>query len=344
MTTPAQGTSSPPAPATATPRATGSLALRRPVPTWQAVLLGVSCVLLVLCGWWFVTLGETGEERLVGPLTLPSPAETFGEYPELHNVGRLNLNIVVTLRRVMLGFLAALGVGVPLGIIAGCFPRFGAFLAPVVMFGRNIPLAAVLPLLFFIIPGGEERKVAFIFIACVAFVTSDTERAIREVAQRYVDTAYTLGASRWQAISKVLVPLAMPSVFGSARLLFGLAFGYIMLAESIKYGDDPGGLGYMIQLYQKRGNREQIYLIILIIPLVALLVDQFLFWMQRSLFPYQYGGMGLLNQAVRGALHAWDDIKSVFFRSRAPQPANAVAVAGSSSADRSPATPPEPGP
>jgi ABC-type nitrate/sulfonate/bicarbonate transport system permease component len=288
------------------------LALRTPVPIWQAILLGILCVVLVLTAWWFVTRGEAGEERLVGPSTLPSPAETFGAFKNLYFEFELNRNIVTTLQRVTLGFLLALGVGVPLGILAGCFPRFGAFLAPLVMFGRNIPLAAVLPLLIFIVPGGEERKVAFIFVACVAFVVSDSERAIRDVAQRYVDTAYTLGASRWQAITKVLVPLAMPSIFGSARLLFGLAFGYIMLAESIKYADDVGGLGYQIQIFQRRGLREHIYLIILIIPLVALLVDQFLYWMQRSLFPYQYGGHGTLNLLLRSAFHTWDDFKQLF--------------------------------
>lgn len=290
----------------------GSLALRRPVPTWQGILLGVLCIGVVLAAWWFVTRGPTGEERLVGPSTLPSPAETFGAFKNLYFEFELNRNIVVTLKRVTLGFILSLVVGVPLGVLAGCFPRFGAFLAPLIMFGRNIPLAAVLPLLIFIVPGGEERKVAFIFVACVAFIISDSERAIRDVAQRYVDTAYTLGASRWQTIMKVLVPLAMPSIFASARLLFGLAFGYIMLAESIKYADDVGGLGYQIQIFQRRGLREHIYLIILIIPLVALLVDQFLFWMQRSLFPYQYGGMGLLNMVLRGCLHAWDDFKQMF--------------------------------
>jgi NitT/TauT family transport system permease protein len=282
------------------------------VPAWQAILLGGLCIGGVLAAWWFVTRGATGEERLVGPSTLPSPAETFGAFSNLYFEFELNRNIVTTLKRVTLGFLLSLLVGVPLGVLAGCFPRFGALLAPVIMFGRNIPLAAVLPLLIFIVPGGEERKIAFIFVACVAFVISDSERAIRDVAQRYVDTAYTLGASRWQVILKVLVPLAMPSVFASARLLFGLAFGYIMLAESIKYADDVGGLGYQIQIFQRRGLREHIYLIILIIPLVALLVDQFLFWMQRSLFPYQYGGLGMLNMLLRGGLHAWDDFKQLF--------------------------------
>ena len=64
-----------------------------------------------------------------------------------------------------------------------------------------------------------------------------------EVNSRYVDTAYTLGASRWQIIIKVLVPLSMPGIFNSLRLLFGLAFGYIMLAEQIKFGGRGGRPG-----------------------------------------------------------------------------------------------------
>jgi len=47
------------------------------------------------------------------------------------------------------------------------------------------------------------------------------------VGTPYVDTAYTLGASRRQVILKVLVPLALPSVFNSLRVLFGLAFAWM---------------------------------------------------------------------------------------------------------------------
>ena len=190
-------------------------ALRRPVPRWQAALLGVACVVSVLALWWLLTRGSTGEDRLIGPLTLPRPEETFGKFHDLWFKYLLMRNTLVTLRRVVLGFVGAVVIGVPLGVLAGCFPRFGAFLSPVVMFGRNIPLAAVLPLLIFVVSNGEQRKVAFIFIACVAFVIADTARAILDVAERYVDTAYTLGASRWQTIMKVLVPLGMPAIFNS---------------------------------------------------------------------------------------------------------------------------------
>jgi NitT/TauT family transport system permease protein len=266
--------------------------------------------------WWYITRGES-ESRLVGPLTLPSPAETFGKFSEFwghfdtpENARQtLLVNTLVTLRRVILGFSLALLVGVPLGILAGCFPRFGAFLSPLVMFGRNIPLAAVLPLMVFIFGTGEQNKVMFIFVASVAFIISDAARAVMDVSPRYIDTAYTLGASRWQTIIKVLVPLALPSIFGSARVLFGLAFGYIMLAESVRIAGEAGGLGNQIWIFQRRGFREHIYLILLTIPLVALFVDRMLFWMQRELFPHVYGGDGYLHQLCGFVIRVWEDLK-----------------------------------
>ena len=244
---------------------------------------------------------------------LPSPWETFSEFPALWSSGNRELTLVgntfATIKRVALGFLLAVLIGVPLGTACGCFERVNAFLAPLIMFGRNIPIAALLPLLL-IFPGGDTQKILFIFVACVSFIISDTAQAIADVPQRYVDTAFTLGASRWQAIIKVLFPLALPNVFNSCRLLFGLAFGYIMLAESIKYaGEGFGGLGYQINVFQRLSNREGIYLILLIIPVIALVLDKSLLWVQHKLFPHQYGGDGILHYLVRGVLHAWDDLK-----------------------------------
>src|SRR5208282_5770999 len=101
------------------------------------------------------------------------------------------------------------------GVLCGCFPRVNAFFLPLTIFGRNIPIAALIPLTFGLFGIGELQKVMFIFIACVAFIISDTAQAVTEVGMPYVDTAYTLGASRWQVMLKVLVPLALPSVFNS---------------------------------------------------------------------------------------------------------------------------------
>jgi NitT/TauT family transport system permease protein len=287
------------------------LALRRELSLTGTTLLGALCIALCLLLWWFVTAGEP-EERILSYHKLPSPAETFESFPSLWFERELTRNTITTLGRVVFGFGLAVIVGLPLGVLCGCFPPLNAFFAPLNIFGRNIPIAALIPLLYAFFGIGETQKIMFIFFASVAFVISDTARAVSDIGSHYIDSAYTLGANRWQIIMKVLVPLAMPGVFNSFRLLFGLAFGYIMLAESIKIGNEAGGLGDIIITSQRRGPREHILLVLLIIPIVALAVDRLLYWVQRELFPHRYGGVGILNSLVRMLLHGWEDVKSLF--------------------------------
>jgi ABC-type nitrate/sulfonate/bicarbonate transport system permease component len=294
------------------------IALRGEIGAAWAMVLSATCIALCFGGWWFVTRGATAEDRIISRTSLPSPGETFESFPSLWFDRALTRNVLVTLKRVSLGFALACAVGVPLGVLAGCFAWVRAFLAPLVIFGRNIPIAALVGLTFLFFGIGESQKVMFIFFACVAFVLADTTRSILDVGQEYVDTAYTLGASRWQAIIKVLVPLAMPGVFDSLRLLFGLAFGYVMLAELVRMGNEAGGLGNIINVSMRQGPREHVYLIVLIIPLVALALDRVLHLMQRQLFPHRYGGSGWLNQGLREALAGWEAVKGLVQKPQSP--------------------------
>jgi NitT/TauT family transport system permease protein len=292
----------------------GFFTIRGPISAWQAALYGLLSLALFFGVWWYLTSGETPEDRILSPAVIASPGETFATFPELWFDRALTRNILASLRRVALGFGLAALVGIPLGVLCGCFTRINAFFAPLTIFGRNIPVAALIPLTFSLFGIGEAQKVMFIFIACVAFVISDTARAVQDVGGEYIDTAYTLGASRLQVILKVLVPLAMPGIFNSLRLLFGLAFGYIMLAELVKFGGESGGLGDIIITSQRRGPKEHILLVLMIIPIVALAMDRTLFWIQKELFPHRYGGRGVLSRCVRALLHAWEDVKGFFFR------------------------------
>ena len=99
-----------------------------------------------------------------------------------------------------------------------------------------------------------------------------------------METAQTLGANSRQIVTKVLVALALPDIFDSLRHLFGMAFGYIMLAELINAGY---GLGFLLMESQRRGPREHIILILMIIGVLAYGIDRLLFWFQRGLFPYR---------------------------------------------------------
>ena len=286
--------------------------LRGTLSAEAGFLWGTAAIAVVLGVWSLVTaplfpvpvvdVAEAPAEReyvpLVSPVMLPGPGKVFEAVPRVFTERKLIPNTLVTLKRVILGFGLSAAIGVPLGVAAACFPAVRAFFYPVTIFGRNIPVAALIPLTFFLFGIGEFQKVMFLFIASVAFVISDATAAVLEVPQRYVDTALTLGASRLQIILKVLAPLAAPVIFNSLRLLFGLAFGYVMLAELVKFGSDSGGLGDLINISQRRGDREPILIVLIVIPLLAYAIDRALWWLQCDLFPYRYGGKGRLRRLL----------------------------------------------
>lgn len=276
--------------------------LRKEIPHWLAVLAGIASIFLCAGVWYVVTAGP-GEERILGHSQLPTIGETVELLPTVWDSKarerHLWDNTLKSLTRVVIGFALAVIVGIPVGIACGCFPLCRSFFAPLVLFGRNIPIAALIPLLLAMFQTGELQKYMFIFVACVAFIIADTIDAIADVAQRYVETALTLGAARLQIVFKVLVPLAMPTVFNSLRVMFGLAFGYIMLVEFMHEGDGAGGLGFLLNIARRRGITEYTVIIILTIPLVAWMIDQMLYVIQCWLFPWKYSKEAKRSMAYR---------------------------------------------
>ena len=259
------------------------LELRQPPAAGTGQLLAATCLVLMLFFWFIATLGAA-EERFISPAILPSPMEVIQAVPNLLFERNLGQSILATMLRVMAGFSLALVIGIPLGVLAGSLRVIESFLRPIVIPMSNVPVAALIPLTILWFGIGETQKVMFIFVPAVPFVFATAAASILAVPDRYVDTARTLGASDQQIVLKVLLPGALPEMYRGLRGLFGLAFGYIMLAELI---NAPHGLGAMLNVSQRRGLTEHIFLILALIGLIAWAIDHGLGWLERKLFPHQ---------------------------------------------------------
>ena len=261
----------------------GNKALREPLAAGTQKILSLTLLVLVGFFWFVITAGEA-EFRTVSPTVLPSPLEVLAGVKSFLLERKLHLAVGATLMRVVLGFALAALVAVPLAVYAASQRWLENFLHPMMVGLRNVPIAALIPITVLWFGIGEQQKILFIFIACLPFVFSDALNAVLNVPERYVDTARTLGASDWQIVTKVLIPLALPSIFSGLRGLFGLAFGYIMLVESIK---SESGLGSLINISQRLGMYEHVYLTLLLIVLLAWLIDRGLLMLQNRLFAYK---------------------------------------------------------
>jgi NitT/TauT family transport system permease protein len=260
-----------------------SVQLREAPAAMTGRLLAATSLVLIVFFWFVLTLGAA-EERAISPTILPAPGEVLAAIPNLVFERNLGQSIFATLARVLAGFGLALVIGIPLGVLAASWRVLEALLRPIVIPMSNVPVAALIPLTILWFGIGESQKVMFIFIAAVPFVFATTAASVLAVPDRYVDTARTLGASDQQIVMKVLLPAALPEMFRGLRGLFGLAFGYIMLAELI---NAPHGLGAMLNVSQRRGLTEHIFLILALIALIAWAIDHGLAYAERKLFPYR---------------------------------------------------------
>ncbi len=260
------------------------LRIRERVPAPLAWVLGAIPVAALSLLWFAVTAGGEAESRLVSPTILPSPLEVVRSFPELWFDRALTRNLAVSFGRVLGGFAVAVAVAFPLGLFMGAFTKVKVAFNPLTVFAAYLPIPTLVPLTLSLFGTGETQKVVFLALAFVIYLTPLFVAAVEGVDDIYLKTAYTLGAGRWQALRKVLLAIAWPDIYQAMRLGFGVGWSYILLAEMVDIGK---GLGGIIMVSQRRGPREHIYLVLLVIVAVAFLTDRFWVWLGSKLFPYR---------------------------------------------------------
>jgi ABC-type nitrate/sulfonate/bicarbonate transport system permease component len=262
---------------------TGLLRIREPLPAWQSWALGILPVGAVLLAWFSATYGQA-ESRLISPTILPSPAEVVASFPQLWFERELTRNLGVSFLRVIEGFALAVAVSFPLGVLMGAFTKVKAAFTPLTLFGAYLPIPTLVPLTLSLFGTGEMQKVMFLALAFSIYLVPLFVAAVDAVDDTYLKTAYTLGATKGQAVSRVLLPISWPEIYQAMRMGFGVGWSYILLAEMVDMGR---GLGGIILSSQRRGPREHIYLVLLFIVVVAFLTDKVWAAVGRWLFPYR---------------------------------------------------------
>jgi NitT/TauT family transport system permease protein len=257
--------------------------IRGRVPHGTSIVLGAIPVAAMFLGWYLLTLGAP-EERRIAPTILPSPVEVAQSIPELIQARSLPHHVWSSIRRVGLSFLLSLIIVLPLGILMGAFGSVGAVFTPVSTASGYIPIATLVPLTMSWFGIDELQKIMFLAMAFGIYLLPLVVNAIESVPEVYLRTSYTLGASRLDVIRRVLIPIALPDLWHAMRLAFGVGWTYIVLAEVVVMVD---GLGFLVQNSFRRGPREHIYLVILVITLIAWAAD--LAWKRlgQILFPYR---------------------------------------------------------
>ena len=270
---------------------------RKPLPTSWQFWLGLLLPVLLLILWVSLT---SGAKPVVGGAFLPKPTDVLrvllrdliiGKQDVIDGqpvVVRVLLDAAIASSwRIVLSFLLAAGVALPLGILMGAFEPVNRIVEPVMAPLRYMPISAFIPLTILWFGIEEKQKIAFLFLGVFVYLLPVVVSAIRAVPEELVQTARTLGAGRFQVIFTVLVPAAAPDIFDSFRVMNAISWTYVILAEFV---NTRRGIGYQIQLAGNHLHIDEVFAGILIIGVIGLLSDAMIRFCAKLLFPWREGG------------------------------------------------------
>jgi NitT/TauT family transport system permease protein len=254
-------------------------ALREPLPRTVNVMLGFVMPVLVLGAWCLASYGG-----FAPPDFLPSPTEVVRGTLQLFIEYDLGLAVWVSTKRILIAFMLASALALPLGVLMGAFEPINRLFEPIMAPLRYMPISAFIPLLILWFGIYESQKIAFLFLGVFVYLLPVVVSAIRAVPEELVQTALTLGASRAQVVRTILVPASLPEIFDSFRVMNAISWTYVILAEAV---NPEHGLGYMVELARTHQKASWSFAGLLVIGGIGLLTDALIRAISSALFRWR---------------------------------------------------------
>ena len=236
----------------------------------QSLLLPLA-VAAVLIGAWHVAV------RLSGTDIFPTPGQVLTGTVELAQKGVLLRYVVASLFRVSTGYILAVLVGIPFGLLLGWFgSAFKAF-NPLIQLLRPISPIAWIPIAILWFGVSDLAPIFLIFLASLFPIVTSAIAAVQNIQLVYIRAARNFGLKGLALFQKVIFPAALPQILTGLRLALGVAWLVVVAAEMIAVNS---GLGYLIIDARNAGKRYDLVVAgMVLIGLIGLGLD----WLVRQL-------------------------------------------------------------
>lgn len=180
----------------------------------------------------------------------------------------LSVHILASLQVVLSGFLLAIVIGVPLGLLMGWFHGFDKFMRPIFEILRPIPPISWIPLTIIWMGIGLQAKAFIVFFSAFVPCVINAYTGIKQTNPVLINVSKTCGASNITTFFKIGVPSAMIMTFAGVRVALGNAWATLVAAEMLAAN---AGLGYMILQGRQFARADLIILGIVVIGVIGVL-------------------------------------------------------------------------
>lgn len=194
---------------------------------------GIATFAALGVAWWLAT----SVTQFIPAIYFPTPAEVWQSLRQIvvtgYADGRLHEHFLHSMKLVVLGFIAAIGIGVPLGLAMGASRRVEAAVNPVFLLIRPIPPLAWIPLAIVWLGLGDAAKILVIWFAAFVPAVINSHAGVRSIEPHLIEAARSLGIRGPMLVREVLLPGAMPLVFTGLRLSMQACWTTLVAGELI---------------------------------------------------------------------------------------------------------------
>lgn len=246
-------------------------------------ILTIGTVVIILIIWFIVTT-----LKWVDPKLMPSPQSVWTTLADIIQNGYKNHTLLqhlgASMERLVIAFFGAAVIAVPLGLASGYNSKIRAIFEPIIEFYRPLPPLAYYTLLVLWLGIENESKIALLFLACFAPIYISCVSAVIKMKEDYINSAYTVGSSKWQIFIYVIFPACLPDIFIGLRTAIGVAYTTLVSAEMVAA---RSGIGWMVLDASRYLRSDIIFLGIIIMGITGILLDKSIQFIEHKVVPWK---------------------------------------------------------
>jgi len=236
-------------------------------------ILSIASPLGLLLAWELAA-----DASLIDVRFFPAPSSIFGKLVEMAGSGELTENVLISLERIVLGFLLGGVPAIVIGIAMGLWRPIRAIVDPLIVATYPIPKSSLLPLILLIFGLGEMSKVVMVAIGVFYPMAINATAGVLQINKIYLDVGKSFKASPWDTFRTIALPGALPFIMTGVKLGAGLALILIAIAEMV---GAKSGIGYMIWSAWETFAVAKMYVGLFVIALIGFAISLLLNEIER---------------------------------------------------------------
>jgi nitrate/nitrite transport system permease protein len=260
--------------------------------TWRAALVSLLLFGVFIAVWHLATMGSgpaatmdpeyaklVGVTASQGKSAMPGPADVGLKiwqhlkdpfYDRGSNDKGLGIQLAYSIARVMIGYLIAVAVAIPIGFLIGMSPLMSRALDPFIQVLKPISPLAWMPLALYTIKDSSLSSIFVIFICSLWPMLINTAFGVAAVRKEWLNVARTLEVGTFRRAFTIILPAAAPTILTGMRISIGIAWLVIVAAEMLVGGT---GIGYFVWNEWNNLSITNVITAILVIGVVGMVLD-----------------------------------------------------------------------